>query len=199
MSPDRLSGRLPGKGRRLGRYVRAAAIAAVIGLVSFTVADEARADGLTFESFENPFASYTPLDHETLDGMRGGFLAGGLFQFFSISMDASMNGSQLYEASWDSTSGLTVNPTANPNATSSVTFNGQQLSSIIQSGGGNMVGNTAFQGGGGVFNVIQNTLDNVVIQQNTQIRLDIDRSMISESRSSLRESINTMAIQGARF
>lgn len=138
------------------------------------------------------FARYEAVPDEQLAQMRGGFVMPTGLLNFAIDVAAQINGQRIYEGrltfspatgitggvtNFD-TSGFGVPVTGNVKLTDAI----NQVVTSIQAGNGN-VAPVGFNGANGFTMTVQNTLSNVVIQQQMQVQLDLQAAQFIESQA----------------
>lgn len=138
------------------------------------------------------FARYEAVPDEQLAQMRGGFVMPTGLLNFAIDVAAQINGQRIYEGrltfspatgvtggvtNFD-TSGFGVPVTGNVKLTDAI----NQVVTSIQAGNGN-VAPVGFNGANGFMMTVQNTLSNVVIQQQMQVQLDLQAARFIESQA----------------
>ena len=158
------------------------------------VMEPARADGFhdAKPALVTEFARYEVVPDEQLSKMRGGFLVPSGILNFAVDVAAQINGHRLYEGhltyspsagigggvtQYD-TSALGVPVSSNVNLNDAV----NQIVTAIQAGHGN-VAPSGYNGANGFVMSVQNTLSNVVIQQQMHVRLDLEANRFLESQA----------------
>jgi hypothetical protein len=167
------------------------AVSAFAGAISFgtALAQEMQpADRLLVTEL----ARYEAVPDEELAKMRGGFVVPNGLLNFAIDVAAQINGQRIYEGrltfspatgitggvtNFD-TSGFGVPVTGNVKLTDAI----NQVVTSVQAGKGN-VAPTSFNGANGFLMTVQNTLSNVVIQQQMQVQLDLQASQFIQSQA----------------
>jgi len=164
------------------RRVAAGAYAAALAV---SVAAPAYAEDLrqTEGGIAGGFARYEVVPDEQLDKMRGGFLMPAGILNFAIDIAAQFNGHRIYDGqlTYSPGAGLASSVTHYDTSGLGVPVSGNvklgdainQIVTSVQAGNGN-VAPESFNGANGFFVTVQNTLSNVVIQQQMRVRLDLD-------------------------
>ncbi len=154
---------------------------------------------------EDDLWSQRRLSNEELADLRGGFMTSAGFVSFGIDMTglvAGADGSELSSFTFQAVleNGVLVgDPEVNNVLGSQVTTAIEQTNSsiIVSLQGGapdsNMLGDIA---GSGLFSVIQNNLDNIIIQQNTGIELTLDLDMSSIQANNLANALIEAGLLG---
>jgi hypothetical protein len=135
---------------------------------------------------------YEKVSDEQLAKMRGGFVVPNGLLNFAIDVAAQINGQRIYEGrltfspatgvtggvtNFD-TSGFGVPVTGNVKLTDAI----NQIVTSVQAGNGN-VAPTGFNGANGFMMTVQNTLSNVVIQQQMAVQLDLQANQFIQSQA----------------
>ncbi len=116
------------------------------------------------------FSGYARLAEEQLDELRGGFVTASGVEHFSLKL-STLQGTALmseFIISLTDAGTLSVNESSMINLSDAQ----NQVVATFQLGEGNLVP-VNFLGANGLFNVVQNSLSDVVIHQNIEIRLDL--------------------------
>lgn len=140
------------------------------------------------------FGLYERVPDPELAKMRGGFVIPTGLLNFAIDLAAQINGQPIYqgrltfspgtgvtnEIEHFDTSGFGVPVTGNVNVNDAIS----QVVTSVQAGDGN-VAPAAFADAEGVVLTVQNTLSNVVIQQQMRLQLDLEAGAFMESPAGL--------------
>jgi hypothetical protein len=174
--------------RRAAAGAYAAAFAAAVAAPA-AAEDEGmrRGHGLVGE-----FAHYEVVPDEELGKMRGGFLLPAGILNFAIDVAAQFNGQRIYDGqlSYSPGTGFSNTVTHYDTTNLGVPVSGKvklgdainQIVTSVQAGDGN-VAPTRFNGANGFVVTVQNSLSNVVIQQQMQVRLDLEASRFIQSQT----------------
>lgn len=135
---------------------------------------------------------YETVSDAELAKMRGGFVVPNGLLNFAIDVAAQINGQRIYEGrltfspatgmtggvtNFD-TSGFGVPVTGNVKLTDAI----NQVVTSVQAGKGN-VAPVGFNGANGFMMTVQNTLSNVVIQQQMQVQLDLQANQFIQPQA----------------
>jgi hypothetical protein len=137
-------------------------------------------------------ARYETVPDEQLAKMRGGFVVPNGLLNFAIDVAAQINGLRIYEGRLTfspatgitggvthfDTSGFGVPVTGNVKLTDAI----NQIVTSVQAGNGN-IAPVGFNGANGFMMTVQNTLSNVVIQQQMQVQLDLEADRFIPSQA----------------
>lgn len=116
------------------------------------------------------FVGYARLAENELDELRGGFATASGVRHFSVKLSTIIDGALMDEF----VISLTDAGTLEVSESSLITLSEaqDQIVATLQLGEGDMVP-VDLLGASGLFNIVQNSLSNVVIHQNLEIRMDL--------------------------
>lgn len=166
----------------------------VFALAGATWAESASAQELrpAGEQIVAEFARYEVVPDEQLARMRGGFVMPTGLLNFAIDVAAQINGQRIYEGrlTFSPATGVTGGVTNFDTSGFGVPVAGNvkladainQVVTSVQTGNGN-VAPTSFNGANGFMMTVQNTLSNVVIQQQMAVQLDLQASQFIQSQA----------------
>jgi hypothetical protein len=136
--------------------------------------------------------SYEVVPDAELAKMRGGFVVPNGLLNFAIDVAAQINGQRIYEGhlTFSPATGVTGGVTNFDTSSFGVPVTGNvkladainQVVTSVQAGKGNVLP-PSFNGTNGFIMTVQNTLSNVVIQQQMQVQLDLQASKFLESQA----------------
>lgn len=176
--------------RRAAAAASAAALAAAVAVPAS--AQDLRQAGAGNPDLTSDFARYEVVPDEQLGKMRGGFLLPAGVLNFAIDVAAQVNGQRIYDGQMTytpgagiggsvthyDTSGLGLPVTGDVKLSDAI----NQIVTSIRAGNGN-VALAGYNGANGFVMTVQNTLSNVVIQQQMQVRLDLAASHFIQSQA----------------
>lgn len=116
------------------------------------------------------FSGYARLAVEQLDELRGGFVTASGVEHFSLRLTTFIDNALMDEFVISLTDAGTL--AINESSIIGLADAQNQVVATLQLGEGNLVPVNLI-GASGLFNIVQNTLSDVVIRQNVEIRLDL--------------------------
>lgn len=178
--------------RRTGRALAVSAFAGVLAwgpALGQELRQELRPAGSQLVA---ELARYETVPDEELAKMRGGFVVPNGLLNFAIDVAAQINGQRIYEGrlTFSPAAGVTSGVTNFDTSGFGVPVAGNvkladavnQIVTSVQAGNGN-VAPMSFNGANGFMMTVQNTLSNVVIQQQMQVQLDLQASQFIQSQA----------------